>query len=681
MATAEEYATWIVQNRDKQGSPEFDTVAKAYQISKLTTPAESPRVQQEQNPILKAGKEFGSAAIHHITGIPFGTGQLFSNAAAEAAGLVAPESGVAKSLQERAKSYGDFMRDREREYQARTPDSPASYAGAAAGEIAPFMLGPVKTGLSALNEGVSGGVGKLAELARINPTIAKYLGQVGGGAIIAPTAASLQPVLDENYGQGKLGQLKNAAAIGAAIPAAGIPLMATAKTVGKLTGGSLDALRETFKNFSPRGQKALAEKHIADLAQEGGKPATDLAVKALETVRGPISNVTVADALAGGNVGAGSRFGGPLVRLQDELARLPETSTQLRSSEVAQEVARKAALSRISGTEAERSVAASNLEKASTAYESIKSALVKSNSTLDKLSRSPAFQAAERRAEEISANANAAARANKERIIPFKKLVKNENGKEIVQYSAQGLQHIKQVLDEMTNNPTLRGQLGITGTEGANITPVKNTLVSWMNRNIEGWQSAREGYKSAKEVLNRQAGGDVLSKVLTGPRGEERAGQFLQAQRDLPKTLKSVTGKERPIPFTPQERAILKNITQELERDAMASRMAAEVNIPGATSPVTGKMAQLPSPLYRPTMIANWILKRGGDEGNKAVNRIAADILMDPSKAAKIIRKFPPDQRSALMSALSDFNKFAKEQASLPARAVIPSVAARKENK
>jgi hypothetical protein len=34
MATAAEYATWIVQNKDKQGTPEFETVAEAYQISK-----------------------------------------------------------------------------------------------------------------------------------------------------------------------------------------------------------------------------------------------------------------------------------------------------------------------------------------------------------------------------------------------------------------------------------------------------------------------------------------------------------------------------------------------------------------------------------------------------------------------------------------------------------------------
>ena len=35
MATADEYAQWIVSNADKKGTPEFDVVSKAYQDAKL----------------------------------------------------------------------------------------------------------------------------------------------------------------------------------------------------------------------------------------------------------------------------------------------------------------------------------------------------------------------------------------------------------------------------------------------------------------------------------------------------------------------------------------------------------------------------------------------------------------------------------------------------------------------
>jgi hypothetical protein len=42
MASAEEYAKWIVENADKKGTPEFETVAQAYQLAK-DQPATAPQ--------------------------------------------------------------------------------------------------------------------------------------------------------------------------------------------------------------------------------------------------------------------------------------------------------------------------------------------------------------------------------------------------------------------------------------------------------------------------------------------------------------------------------------------------------------------------------------------------------------------------------------------------------------
>lgn len=52
MATADEYAAWIVKNQDKRGTPDFETVAKAYEEAKATAAAiptsgvPGPRTQQ-----------------------------------------------------------------------------------------------------------------------------------------------------------------------------------------------------------------------------------------------------------------------------------------------------------------------------------------------------------------------------------------------------------------------------------------------------------------------------------------------------------------------------------------------------------------------------------------------------------------------------------------------------------
>ena len=44
MATAEQYAQWIVDNQDKKGTPEFETVAQAYKLAKTGAPASAPDV-------------------------------------------------------------------------------------------------------------------------------------------------------------------------------------------------------------------------------------------------------------------------------------------------------------------------------------------------------------------------------------------------------------------------------------------------------------------------------------------------------------------------------------------------------------------------------------------------------------------------------------------------------------
>ena len=56
MATADEYAAWIVKNADKKGTPDFDTVAKAYQAAKSDTGGIAAQ-QRDINSQLQAAKD------------------------------------------------------------------------------------------------------------------------------------------------------------------------------------------------------------------------------------------------------------------------------------------------------------------------------------------------------------------------------------------------------------------------------------------------------------------------------------------------------------------------------------------------------------------------------------------------------------------------------------------------
>jgi hypothetical protein len=78
MATADEYAAWIVKNSAKRGSPEFDTVAQAYELAKreendarFASQAAPP--QQETPGIGQQLLGAGEAALTLGTGATFGT--------------------------------------------------------------------------------------------------------------------------------------------------------------------------------------------------------------------------------------------------------------------------------------------------------------------------------------------------------------------------------------------------------------------------------------------------------------------------------------------------------------------------------------------------------------------------------------------------------------------------------
>lgn len=110
MATAAEYATWIVQNKDKQGTPEFETVAQAYQIAKsnenaaatqvATTPApQKPSIGQQLIGAGETALTVGTAATGGLVGtIGGGLSELLQQAMAGKFGT--PEA--AKAIEQRA---------------------------------------------------------------------------------------------------------------------------------------------------------------------------------------------------------------------------------------------------------------------------------------------------------------------------------------------------------------------------------------------------------------------------------------------------------------------------------------------------------------------------------------------------------------------------------------------------
>src|SRR6185312_15198004 len=96
MATADDYAQWIVNNADKKGTPEFATVAAAYRQAKGSEPQPVPpaeEVSPTQAALISAGKSFtrlGQGAqnlFNTVTGNDAGNAALAGQVAEENAAV------------------------------------------------------------------------------------------------------------------------------------------------------------------------------------------------------------------------------------------------------------------------------------------------------------------------------------------------------------------------------------------------------------------------------------------------------------------------------------------------------------------------------------------------------------------------------------------------------------------
>jgi hypothetical protein len=128
MATAEQYAEWLVQNQSKKGTPDFDTVASAYR-SLRASPAPQPAAPSKERTYGEAAKDIGAGVVSGIGSLVQLPGQLYGLATGDfsktgalgageeiskfgeemkSAGLKAREAERAKKVAESAKE-GQFQ--------------------------------------------------------------------------------------------------------------------------------------------------------------------------------------------------------------------------------------------------------------------------------------------------------------------------------------------------------------------------------------------------------------------------------------------------------------------------------------------------------------------------------------------------------------------------------------------
>ena len=199
-------------------------------------------------------------------------------------------------------------------------------------DIAGNILSPASLGLMKVMPYASGATGVLPRLGQAAKNITT--GGIGGALF-----SQMQPVGEmEDFAKAKGKQAEHGALWGALFPAG----MEAVKGVGGLASNLTGPFRASWRD-------SAARQWLDEILGEG-KQAT----KASITGRGEIakgSPVSVADAIAAGNMNTTNKFGSALVRAEDILDTIGGPQTDLAKSAIArQEAARAAEIDRIAQT-------------------------------------------------------------------------------------------------------------------------------------------------------------------------------------------------------------------------------------------------------------------------------------------------------------------------------------------
>ena len=202
---------------------------RAVQPDAVAAPVTPPRGFLQQT------GDFLSAGVHHAANLPWGAGQLLSNAVAVPFRHL-PDNPVSRAVIDFADDSNHIVSDREAAYQATTPNSTGAYAGATFGSVAPLLAGGIGGGVQSAGDAVA---------SRVAPYLPRFIAPVGAkvvsGATQGAVVGALQPVTSKPMGLAdlvapqapepgfwdqKADQVGYGAAFGGAVPAVVAPVSA-----------------------------------------------------------------------------------------------------------------------------------------------------------------------------------------------------------------------------------------------------------------------------------------------------------------------------------------------------------------------------------------------------------------------------------------------------------------------
>lgn len=589
MASADDYANWIVANADKKGTADFDTVVKAYQQAKQeeaasTAPAAATPPPQDYQRKPSIGERVRGVAYPVAEAVGAGLGGLVGTAAMPGAGTVAGSAlgyaGV-KGVENLIDQYTGAAR----------PETLGQAAARTAGDVA--------TGATYEMGG---------QLLGTIPSLAAK-GGVGIWNYLSPKA-KVYLAATEGRGQDILNALRGQTTL---VPGS----MPTAAQAASGVGATkFAALGSEAANIMPTEyfQRAEAQK-AAQLAAIRGVGQTPEALAAAQAAR---------EATARNTYGISDKALLPGRERQFVPEVIGTTKAIPRTTAEGLPVMEEAGRDAITNAPIMRPSMSIGGQPVTT----LVAKGYKNDPQLQKLLDRPAIASAFNRAEQMAQNQGVS--------------MFTAEGK----LTGAGAQVVKTALDDaITTAPTSAIGKG----ETASILSAKQDFLKWVEDKIPTYKAAREIFEAQSAPINQMQVGQFLEKKLGPALGEEtaklKASTFATALEEAPRTIKKATGQDRFTELSqilkPDQLAAVNAVRDDLARAALTERQAAAASGQGKALVKAGteelSTMRMPNLLSRVTAVANDIMQRlQGKIDRKLAMELATEMLNPKTAAAGI---------------------------------------------
>lgn len=660
MATADEYAAWIVKNANKRGTPEFDTVAQAYQLAKQepapAAPSETPAAptrsemwKQEGRRLAAPFQGFSSGVANVVLG-----GQRLLGMGLEKVG---------------AADTGTFLQE---DAARRLAESQAT--------VAPYKREfPISTGAGELG----------AEILGTLPV---------GGALAAPlkaipAAAPLAQAI--RTGGFSKGNLATRAAGGAVTGGATAAVINPAEMeTGALVGGTVAAVAPPAINLLTKGASKIADVRqmpnqlAAKIARDSlGTPEQVAAARtAMQNAQATGLDMTAQQALARSGMvtpSAQATIERAIKGAQPKGAR-PTADTRM-SIETAQEAARTSTLNAVTPdlTEAinTRRIVSQPL------YNAADKAVVPIDADLaNVISRMP------------SGTIDSAAKLAKMEDRPFimgkttpskmeetgvldaagKPIMREVAGK-TAEITGESLHYLKRALSDIAYGPTAATGIGRDTQMAAR--GLLNDFVNVFETKIPEYGQARRTFSDLSAPVNQAQVLREMVSVLEKPGGGERIQPFLNVLgRGEQAMLKRAGGRggarfeSLSEVLTPDQISKVREVAKQLETEASIGKQIT-AGQQRASDLIKEELVnhRIPNPLNNLIAVANKVLETLGAKVGKETVAKLAESSLSAKTFDDLLATLPAKERSNLLKAMADPSTWGATGAAVTRAAAVPA--------